>query len=171
MKPNQAKEMVRFMIDGLPDIRWVQQEDPMGCWVAAMAMVTGKTYAEVKAETGRMAANGGHCWATDQYLAQNGFTIQRYWRHDQFKGRVVGEAWHNDKRDPWPLAPFAPLHVCMVQTSTGHMVVMLADGTVLDPATPEPKRLSDYTEVHKIVGIWRAVSTDETADSTVPQHS
>jgi hypothetical protein len=139
------------------DIRWVRQEDPNGCWVASMAMVTGKTYAEVKAETGHMAERGGHCWATDQYLAQNGFALARYWQHDQFHGHAENGAWFNNKRDPWPLPPFAPVHICQVRTSMGHVVVMLADGTVLDPATPQQKRLSDYAVVDKIAGVWKVL--------------
>lgn len=32
-------------------IRWVRQEDPYGCGAAAVAMLTGKTYADVKADS------------------------------------------------------------------------------------------------------------------------
>jgi hypothetical protein len=134
----------------------VQQEDDNGCWVACMAMITGKTYAQVKSETGHLYERGGHIWATDQYLGQNGFAVARFWKHNQLKGHGTGTAWINDKAKPWPLLPFAPIHICLVHTPTGgHLIVMLNDGTVLDPAKHGRGRLADYTTVEKIAGIWK----------------
>jgi hypothetical protein len=142
-------------------VRWVRQEDEMGCWVAAMAMVTGKTYNEVKAETGDTWSSGGHSWKTDQYLAQHGFAVARYFDSDQFHQLPPSEhgTRFNHKWPDWPMKPFAPLHVCSVQTSrAAHSVVLLSDGTVLDPAIPHPRRLSDYQRVIEIVGVWRVVA-------------
>jgi hypothetical protein len=132
----------------------------MGCWVAAMAMLTGKTYAEVKAETGSAWKDGGHDWKTDQYLGQNGYAVARYYHHDQFKQTEPNEdgARFNIKREEWPMKSFAPVHMCVVRTSISHCVVMLPDGTVLDPATPELRTLTDYAEVIAMVGVWRVAA-------------
>jgi len=142
--------------------QWVRQEDPMGCWVASMAMVVGKTYAEVKAETGDTWKRGGHNWRTGQYLAQNGFAIALYFDSDQFNQNETPNehGLHLNKRwADWPFKAFAPIHVCQVTSPVGgHLVVMLADGSVLDPAIPTRKSISDYAEVREMIGIWK-VST------------
>jgi hypothetical protein len=142
-------------------IRWVGQEDPMGCFVAAMAMVAGKTYAEVKAETGECWRRGGTFFPVDQYLSENRLVTARYWSHDQFRGHAENGAWLCDKRDPWPPAPFAPVHLCEVRASAGHWVVMLKDGTVLDPNVSEPRKLSDYSEVYLVIGVWSLDSLED----------
>jgi hypothetical protein len=60
-------------------------------------------------------------------------------------------------RDPYPPEPFAPLHLVSVKVSPAspvyHSVIWLRDGTVLDPLTPEPKRLSDYHHIGGIDGL------------------
>lgn len=132
----------------------------MGCWVAAMAMIVGKSYAEVKAETGNTWQDGGHRWKTEQYLAQHGFAVMPYFDSDQFRqneepnehGIRLNKRWQQ-----WPFVPFAPVHICLVTsgpTGGGHIVVMLADGRVLDPATPDTRRLSEYFETREMIGVW-----------------
>jgi hypothetical protein len=79
-------------------------------------------------------------------LGENGWAVQEKWPHYSPAG--TGRPW-------WPLRPWAPLHLCAVHSDGWHCVVMLPDGTVLDPLTPRPRRLTHYHEVYEMVGLWR----------------
>lgn len=125
-------------------IKWVGQEDTHGCVLAALAMLTGQTYAEVKA--GFTDWSGGISLIFDgfTYLAEHGYAVApKYIHYHPLK----------ENRDPWPVAPFADVHLCEVLTSRAHAVVLLSNGTVLDPITPEPRKLSDYVKVNVIAGV------------------
>jgi len=129
----------------------IKQLDSHGCAVAALAMATNQSYAEVKAAFNAakfdFSKNGISLFTIDDYLSSQGYAVRRFTRGDQLR---------NEQRETWPIEPFADVHICEVVNSVMcHMVVMLADGTVLDPATDEPKRLSDYVAVHYIVGVYK----------------
>jgi outer membrane murein-binding lipoprotein Lpp len=110
-------------------------------------MVLGISYEEacekLGGETGR--SHSYYCDVWDQTISENGWAVQRKWGTMQ-----PG----NQKRDPWPLAPWADLHECEVKTSMIHSVLLLANGTVMDPLTTEPKRLSDYSEVLSMAALY-----------------
>lgn len=122
-----------------------------------MAMITGETYDEVKVKTGQSFDYGATHYAADEYLTIHGFATGRLWRYDQLSGQSKAGEWIHEKRCIWPVAPFAPVHLCQVH-SPAHWVVMRSDGSVLDPLTPEYKRLCDYSEVMQITGVWRVVN-------------
>ncbi|MDB4952113.1 MAG: hypothetical protein JWM27_4762 [Gemmatimonadetes bacterium] len=44
---------------------------------------------------------------------------------------------------------------CAVACPGWHAVVMLHDGTVLDPLSPYARTLRDYPRVMQMVGLWR----------------
>lgn len=132
-------------------IRWVRQEDPWGCTVAALAMILGEPYADLKAEVQAIApdrdfvSRGISYLDADQILTARGYATGRMFKN-----------FLNQKRNQWPPAPFAEVHLCEVRCSpesAGHSVVMLRDGTVLDPLTPEPHRLTDYHEVCNVAAV------------------
>lgn len=138
------------------NIGLIRQKDPYGCALACLAMVTGKAYEEVRAafvghdfgvSTRELRTGGISYVAVDGYLSDHGYAVRRLARYDPVL---------NLHRDPWPVEPFAPVHVCEVITSMGHSVVMLADGTVLDPNREEPGRLSDYAAVNYVAGVYPA---------------
>lgn len=113
-------------------------------------MITGKTYAEVKAgfsERDWASAEGGIPSSTGglAYLAEHGFAALTKYRH--YAPRAVD-------RDVWPVEPFADVHLCTVMAERSHAVLLLRDGTVLDPNSPKPKRLSDYNRVDMIAGVF-----------------
>jgi hypothetical protein len=130
------------------EIKWVGQEDAWGCSQAAVAMVVGKTYQEVKAfwdndDSDYFKKHGKSFYDFDQQLAAYGYATARI--YSNFKGKP---------RSDWPPAPFGEIHLCTVMVSEsspgGHIVVMLKDGTVLDPLSPEPKSLTDYWRVDNV---------------------
>jgi hypothetical protein len=130
------------------DVRLVRQEDKYGCAVASLAMVTGKSYAEVRAAFSHdFTKEGVVFFAWEEYLTHSGYAVARKMQYDALK---------KSTREPWPAEPFAGVHICEVLTDAGgHVVVMLRDGTVLDPATDEPRRLADYKSVNFVTGVYK----------------
>lgn len=130
-------------------VKWIKQEDSNACLLASLAMITGRTYAEVKADwpdDRDWNERGTDIDTAEQWLMEQGYALRlrsKYYRVTQ------------ERRDIWPCEPFADVHLCCVVTSRSHAVVMLADGTVLDPLTPEPKRLSDYQDVHRVTAVYK----------------
>lgn len=129
------------------DFRHVRQEDPSGCAIASLAMATGRTYAEVRAGfPGRdFVESGISSTRVDEYLIRAGYALRKVTHYDP-----IAEEF----REPWPPAPFADIHICEVVTSRSHTVIMLRDGTVLDPLTTEPRRLADYARVYYVAGVY-----------------
>lgn len=140
---------------GLP--RLVRQEHDYGCGIAALAMLTGSTYEDVRAwildnwqnqimgyeRTGSWLSKSGVTGPVlDWYLAQRGYV----WRK-------VYSGW---KPDPWPPEPFAPVHVAQVIQPSGmaHFVVLTADGRVLDPMSDSPRSLTEWQQINYVQGVW-----------------
>ncbi|MRI57769.1 hypothetical protein D8770_28315 [Methylobacterium sp. DB1607] len=125
----------------------IRQNDRYGCVVACCAIVRGVPYAEVATDLGPPGRGFTHdTWM--EYLARHGFAFQFHYQYDCISGKV---------RDPWPLSPWADLHICSVDAGHGpgsHAVVMLCDGTVLDPAADAPRRLNDYASVAYMAAVY-----------------
>jgi len=135
--------------DRVIPLQWVKQEDDWGCTIAAYAMILGRTYASVRDDfavyIARKEGWRGVCslFDGDQYLTSQGFAVARIFRY-----------WRGEIREEWPPQPFGDIHLCDVIVSEGssgsHSVVMLRDGSVLDPLMPEPRRLTDYHKVQHV---------------------
>ena len=138
-------------------VSWVGQEDTNGCVVAALAMIVGKSYAQVKAELPPkdLSQSAFTTFTAESYLYEHGCTLQKKWKH-------ICSA--NKDRDGWPTAPFAPVHYVQVvgsPTGNAHAVVMLGNGDVLDPwAGSKPTKLADYYTVNEIIGVWPVAARD-----------
>jgi len=130
----------------------VRQKDVNGCVVASLAMVTGKTYEDVRAHTlfDRLADEKHGCGPREPeaYLREHGFAWQLLHRC-----MPPGNTWLVD----WPPVPWADAHVVEVRmpSNSYHCVVLLRSGTVLDPFCDEPRRLSDYPEVISVRAVFR----------------
>jgi hypothetical protein len=133
-------------------VEYVAQKQRCGCTVASVAMVTGKCYDEVRAHCAISVdfdKNGVQIEDWLDFLFFNGFTFHRMYSVTHLQGV-------NRRRDTWPPAPFAPLHLCGVTTAANaHAVVMLGDGRVLDPAWPGFHTLSDYVNTHLVLGLFK----------------
>lgn len=145
-------------------IQWVRQEHTNGCVIASLAMISGKTYREVHDDLAPQLGNfvdveGKSEWRRGVdfnkdgmaimfdgwgWLADNGFAIQQRYKFH-----------YNIERPQWPLDPWADVHLCSVVTTQSHAVVLLRDGRVLDPLTPEPKKLSDYSKVESMMAVYK----------------
>ncbi|MEW6626892.1 MAG: hypothetical protein AB1431_08905 [Pseudomonadota bacterium] len=129
-------------------IMHVPQLEQYGCAIACCAMIRGVSYEEA-AETFGPPGRGLTHDVWGEYLARHGFAVQHLYRYDQIA---------NGPRSPWPLSPWAPAHICAVDAGHGigsHLIVLLADGAVLDPATDAPRCLSDYGRISFMAGIFR----------------
>lgn len=125
----------------------VRQEDRYGCAIACVAMLLDRTYAEMRGAVGE-PGNGFTHDAWGELLSRGGYALQHMYRIDQITQRP---------RAVWPLEPWAPIHVCTVDAGGpgAHLVVMAADGTIIDPATSTLGRLSDYRAVISMTGLYR----------------
>ncbi|WP_426315536.1 hypothetical protein ACN9MF_11485 [Methylobacterium fujisawaense] len=133
-------------------IAHVRQQEAYGCAIACCAMVRGVSYAEVRATFGEPGRGFTHdVW--QEYLARHGFAVQHLYRIDQLTCA---------EREVWPLTPWADVHVCSVDAGHGmgsHLIILLRDGTVLDPATHAARRLADYTSVAFMAAVYAVGSS------------
>lgn len=144
------------MASGVVNIRHVAQAEPYGCGVACLAMLAGWSYAEARR---RYVAIYGEKRAA---VLQTGAGVT-YVEVDtvlaEAAGLAVARQWKpwadNPTRKPWPCLPWADAHLVQVMVpSGGHFVVLLRDGSVLDPARgPEPVRLEAYADVQFVAAV------------------
>lgn len=152
-----VKPLSQLIEEGRAPIQRVRQEHPDGCVVACYAMLTHQTFAEAMAEfvEARMWREDNRglssMWCV-QRLTERGWWSQQYYPvHGHFSDEGDRDRF---KRAPWPPKPWAPYHlVCVTMPNGFHSVVMLADGTVLDPFVDGPGRLEDYEKVLEVIGL------------------
>jgi hypothetical protein len=132
-----------------PPIRWVPQEEGMGCAVACLAMLMGESYWSARSLLPFFDPKEGTC-STDvlRVLGEYGWAYASKYPHYSPERR--------DRRR-WPVRPFAPIHFCAVRVSGWHAVLMLGDGDVIDPLRHPQHTLTldAYPEVLEIHGLWR----------------
>jgi len=167
--PKLRAELLRRLgaaVSASPQPRWVKQEDQNGCVLAAIAMIVGKSYAEVKAELQPkdLSTDAYTSFEAESYFYEHGYSAVKRWKHICFAGV---------DREVWPIEPFAPVHYVQVvngPSGKGHAVVLLANGDVLDPWTDsKPKKLSDYYQVNEIMGVFFAPAPAQERASTCPR--
>lgn len=132
-------------------ITYVAQEESDGCLVACIAMATGRTYAEIRAIVAASYSGGIHSVIAHDVLADLGYAVMVRYKHIPHLKR---------NRDAWPIAPFAPVHICGVDATTGpHAIVLLDTGEVYDPWTRDRHDLlhSDYTQIDHIDGVFKVI--------------
>jgi len=110
-------------------------------------MVTGRTYGEVAELLSGWDGLKGWTHTTVQELLHHfGFAYSILYSTCQFT---------NERREVWPVPPFADAHIVCVDSLIGaHYVVWLRDGSVLDPAREGTSKLSDYGRAHHIIGVY-----------------
>lgn len=138
---------------GIAEIKHSKQQHRFGCGPACLAMLTGIPYARIVEDFGGdkgfdETTRGITHHDCDGWLAEHGYATSRFWkfRHG------------NKPRDPWPMPPWTDTHLVMVEITGGtHFVVLLKDGTVLDPNQEKSTTLSDptYLSVCQMAGVHK----------------
>lgn len=140
---------------GTLPLQFLYQPETNGCGIAAIAMATATPYAEVRrrlvmsADLSGATGQGVDVGQIDDLLGALGFAWQARYAHCH---RLRAP------RNPWPCEPWADVHLCMVRNlsdSSGHFVVLLRDGRVLDPWWGVVGGLHRYPQVYSIKALYR----------------
>jgi hypothetical protein len=137
-------------------IKYVKATLTNSCVPACLAMVTGKTLNRVVKEIHEYWENEGRYegvddYIVDQYLSKNGYARVN---HEYEPNKLLIKKW--------PIKPYAPIHIVDVWSSNPpgmHAVIMLKDGTILDPSNKRIKDVSQYQRVFAITGIWKVTDS------------
>lgn len=128
-------------------MKHIQQQHPMGCGPACIAMLLGITYEQALSYFPNTDWNTrGICYMqADSLLMDSGYAVRRKYRQTHcYEDRPV-----------WPPTPFADRHLCQVKIGQNcHFVVMDGSGLVLDPLRTSPSTLQDYEHVNQVMGLY-----------------
>lgn len=131
-------------------MKHVQQKHSQGCLVAALAIVLGLEYDEALSilEPSGNEPDWRHGFTFvdfDNALVERGWAVARKFRW--LRGNI--------ERQPWPPAPWANVHLALVRCTenTSHAVILLRDGTVMDPLASSPRKLTDYVSVDNVAAL------------------
>lgn len=134
-------------------VKLVRQEHRFGCVVACIAMTLGYTYRQAMAIAERtdeeLELNACMSFTDfDTAIGLYGYSVARRWKHNGLERRD----WAH-----WPPTPWADLQQCDVEAGGGcaHSVLVRMDGTVIDPSTDEPRKLTDYAGVISMAAIGK----------------
>lgn len=137
---NRASRIVNLII----------QEDVSGCGVASLAMVTGRTYQDVKAWF--IGCNFGPLGGLSHldlmfFLGECGIHCRLLYRW--LPGSLEGQ---QRQRQKWPPDPIASIHIIGINDGR-HIAVWLIDGTVLDPQSGS-RRIEQVGDIAYVLGVW-----------------
>lgn len=132
-------------------VKYVKTAEDNGCVISCLAMITGQTFQEVLSGMEHYWKNEGQHEGTDDiawmhYLSARGYAIQDIDHEYVPEDRLIA---------PWPIQPFAPIHMMFVYAEGPHAVVMDEHGVIFDPNDPTAKSRFDYHRVYRIIGIWK----------------
>jgi hypothetical protein len=145
----------------------VAQQHPNGCVVASLAMVMSLSYQEMhdilapQVWWHETQPNGEYEWRKGIDFATRGVCLMDALRWLERQGYATQTRyryeWGYAITDMWPPLPFAPAHICNVETPAGtqHAMVMNAEGKLLDPYYSAIDSWDFYRKVYSVVGIWR----------------
>jgi hypothetical protein len=131
-------------------IKHVRQQEPFGCAIAVMAMILGKSYAEVKAmlpiERGYGNRNGMSNSDYISFLFLHGYVGMTVYACESHTQR---------KREPseW-IKPLAEINIVAAVTENGPHALLWVDGKIYDPNKEGIYSIDDYN-VYGITGFWK----------------
>lgn len=132
-------------------MKLVRQEEKCGCTIACIAMVTGKTYADIRKDWETdFDAEGIMLEHTLNYLGDAGFSLLH--KHSRNYN-------HKDDHRKELLRPFAPMHIVRIlpafDSVNGHVVVMDAKGKIYCPGGLSDKEIRSAYAVTDSIGLWK----------------
>ena len=130
-----------------PKFRYVPQRKETDCAVACMAMVTGLSYEQVNSVMSMSDPRGVFLEQSVDFITAQGCSAVINAVH------TYRDRHSSNKR---MMTPFADIHMVSVQPyadlAERHALVMLADGSIYDPAYKEAKK--DYFLVWSVAGFY-----------------
>jgi hypothetical protein len=112
------------------------------CIIACLAMIRKTSFDVIANEVKNRV--GDEFWMA--YLSAHGYAIQDI-HHDYMpENRLIS---------PWPIKPFAPIHIVFVYDQNIRPVIMLDNGTILDPLNIHNESRHKYHRVYRVVGVWQ----------------
>lgn len=114
-------------------------------------MITGQTYDGVLVGMEQYWKNEGSEQGVDDvawmaYLAARGYAIQDVSHEYDPEDRLI---------DPWPIEPFAPIHIVFLYDEGPHGVIMDHEGRIYDPNDKDKRRMDEYYRIYRIVGVHK----------------
>ncbi len=133
------------------EVKRIVANQPNGCAPACIAMILGWEYDEVIKYFQQDFDEDGitHDVAID-FIADQGYSA--------ITKSSAGYTHRNFLRDEL-LKPFAPIHFVSVKpwgdSTNGHAIVMLEDGSILDPYdSKKPMTIEQVYRIKEITGFW-----------------
>ncbi len=116
----------------------IHQRTEKDCFLACLAMLTGRSLDAVRAELTDWYGREGGAGPLKPHQAYRYLRLRGY----SVEPRFMSEA----PPDRWPPRPFAPMHLAVVgdRARRRHAVVTDAAGSILDPGGHLSGRLEDY---------------------------
>lgn len=118
--------------------------DEIGSEIAALAMVTDLRFEEIRAVLPPIEQKTIPPEWIDDFLARRGVAVMR---------RTHGVS----EDEAWPPEPWCDMHLCLVRvapkSSRDHMVVLMGDGSVIDPLSMKLHAIDDYDKVISVAGL------------------
>lgn len=129
-------------------IELVRQQEPCGCGVACVAMISDKTYDEVASLLGEWwsgRSSGMTHYVIFELLSHYGFALRNTFRANHEKYR---------SNEPWPPEPKAYAYIASISRASGGHFVVWTGEEVLDPMKDEPCTLDEYGGVNQLIAVY-----------------
>jgi len=141
----------------MSSVQYVKTAEDNGCVISCLAMITGQSFGDVLVGMEQYWKNEGQHEGTDDiawfhYLSARGYAIQDVDHEYVPEDRLI---------KPWPIKPFAPIHMMFVYADGPHAVIMDKNGDIFDPNDPLMKSCQQYHRIYRVVGIWKVCDSLE----------
>src|SRR4051794_20631341 len=101
-------------------INHILQEDSHGCGLACLAMITGQSYQQVKADFANWDQRGVCDFEIIAYLGERGYSWNWMYPACSYKRDVFPDGtWKTHMREVWPPPLWANLHIASVELPAG----------------------------------------------------
>lgn len=129
-------------------MRYIPQKDKHGCGVAVLAMLTNQSYDVVKDYLSSVPNVG------DIDTGISDFVMRFYLYEFNYAVAMRFPTIMLSKTPRENLEPFSDVAFACVD-NPAHYIVLFRDGTVLDPARPKRRHITEYNKINHIGAVVR----------------
>jgi len=136
-------------------MKYVKQEQKLGCVIACIAMILEEDYwtirnnfpkkrfkDEIGVDTGLSIE-----WDASSYLFEKGYICYTKWRNVFYS--------QEDRTEEDFLTEFAPIHILSVELHGHAHACILKDGIIYDPYREGEYTFKDYEKINMMIGFWK----------------